>query len=64
MENLRNDLVALFNALNTIEVKGAGNVKTLANCLSYIEQMVERHDEAQKQDNKPKKNKEDTKKQA
>lgn len=49
MENLRNDLVALFNALNTIEVKGAGNVKTLANCLGYIEQMITKHDAEQKQ---------------
>lgn len=53
MENLRNDLVSLLTALNTVEVKGAPNVKTMANCMSFIEQMIAKHDNELKQMKEP-----------
>ncbi len=64
MDNLRNNLVSLLTALNTVEVKGAPNVKTMANCMAFVEQMIAKHDEAEKSDKKPKANKEDAKEQA
>lgn len=53
MENLRNDLVSLLTALNTVEVKGVSNVKTMANCMSFIEQMIAKHDNELKQTKEP-----------
>lgn len=53
MENLRNDLVSLLTALNTVEVKGVPNVKTMANCMSFIEQMIAKHDNELKQMKEP-----------
>lgn len=49
MDNLRNNLVSLYTALGTIEVKGTTNVKTLANCITFLEQMITQYDEQSKQ---------------
>ena len=64
MDDLRNNLIYLLSAMNTIEVKGAPNVKTMANCMTFVEQMIAKHDEAQKPGKKPEGNKEDAKEQA
>lgn len=49
MDNLRNNLVSLYTALGTVEVKGITNVKTLANCVTFLEQMITQCDEQSKQ---------------
>lgn len=51
--DLRSDLVSLLTALNTVSVKGSTNVKTLASCMTFVENMIVKYDKEQKQDKEP-----------
>lgn len=37
---MKNELMMLLGALNTIEVYGKKNVGTLYNCISHVEKMI------------------------
>ena len=40
---MKENLINLYNALMTVETKGA-STKTLANCLQFLEQLVQQCD--------------------
>lgn len=37
---MKNNLIELLAALNTIEVRGNKNVRTLANCMVFLDKMI------------------------
>lgn len=49
---MKNNLIGLYNALGTIEVKGSTNVKTMANCMGFLEQLIAECDKT-KQEEEP-----------
>ena len=49
---MKNELISLYSALDTIEVKGNKNVKTMANCMSFLEQLIAKCDEPKQEEKK------------
>ena len=41
---MKSDLVTLLNTLDVIEVHGRTNVKAMANCMAFVEQLIAKCD--------------------
>lgn len=50
---MKDELMMLLGALNTIEVYGKKNVGTLYNCINHVENMIANCDKAQCEPEEP-----------